>query len=98
MMNQWDRPNPWISLPFEILSPDDGFGHEQPPFELASEYFTEGNYSRGTVWYIGSEIAPDFLSRDELRWLEQNYLECGQREFEGEVFVEVVQFNQIACK
>jgi hypothetical protein len=98
MMNQWDHPNPWISLPYEILPPDTGSEPSELDFDLSSKYFPNGEDSQGAIWYIGSELIPDFISRDELSWLEQNYLECGQWEFPGEVYVDVRLFDRNTCE
>ena len=35
---------------------------------------------------------------DELRWLQEHYLECGVQEFVGEVFVELREFNLRVCR
>ncbi|MCJ7566629.1 MAG: hypothetical protein MUO58_03715 [Anaerolineales bacterium] len=96
-MNQWDRPNPWISLPYEIISNDDGLVPGTPKFDIESNYILDGLHTTGSVWYVGSDRVPDFLNRDELRWFEAHYEQCDQWEYGGEVFVDVRHFTLVAC-
>jgi hypothetical protein len=96
-MNQWDQPNPWISLPYEIISNEDGLVPATPEFDILSVYFLDGLHTTGSVWYVGSDRVPDFLNRDELRWFESNYVQCDRWEFRGELFVEVRRFTLSAC-
>jgi hypothetical protein len=97
MMNKWDQPIPWISLPYEILSPDEFMDGEKPSSDLEPDALSYGTYQGGMVWYIGSEVVPDYLIRDELSWLEENYVDCGQWEFTRGVLVEVRKFNPNSC-
>ena len=96
-MNQWDRPNPWISLPYEIISNEDGLVPATPEFDILSEHILDGLHTAGSVWYVGSDRVPDFLNRGELRWFESHYEPCNRWEFRGEIFVEVRRFTLSAC-
>ncbi len=96
-MNQWDRPVPWISLPYEIISNEDGLVPATPEFDILSGHILDGLYTGGSVWYVGSDRVPDFLNRDELRWFETHYEQCDRWEFRGAIFVEVRRFTLSAC-
>jgi hypothetical protein len=96
-MNQWDRSNAWISLPYEIISNEDGLVPSAPEFDILSEHILDGLYTAGSVWYIGSDRVPDFLNRDELRWFETRYEQCDRWEFRGEIIVEVQRFTLSVC-
>ena len=96
-MNQWDRPNPWISLPYEIISSEEDLVPVTPKFDILSEHIIDGLHTTGSVWYVGSDRVPDFLNRDELRWFEAHYERCARREYSGEIFVEVLRFNLSEC-
>lgn len=98
MMNQWDQPNPWVSLPYEILTPGEGPEHAVSGFGIDSRYLSGSEEIGGSLWYVGSDLVPDYLARDELSWLQRQYLECQRWIYEGEISVEVRQFKQVSCK
>lgn len=71
MMNYWDRPIPWYSLPFEIPGAQGvGWGTGGPPGPEAIRLFSQvgGPYKR--LWYLISEDAPDAALAREKGWLD----------------------------
>jgi len=74
MMNDWDKPIPWYSLPYEIpgsgqIGTEVGGNPAQATLELFNKL---GNpYSR--LIYLTSQETPDFSIMREVSWLEANY-------------------------
>jgi hypothetical protein len=94
MMNTWDKPFPWYSLPYEIpgageIRMEVGEDPSPPTIELFNKVGKE--YSR--LIYLSSREAPDFALAREETWLNANFFIEKEVEFSGNTFVKASIFS-----
>jgi hypothetical protein len=89
-MDQWDKPVPWYSLPYEIPQGGDSANEEVPPPSDDVVVLLEGIHGDADfLWYVSSEKAPDYSNSQEKAWLDTHYNLLESKIFSGDPEVEV---------
>ncbi|OGO15932.1 MAG: hypothetical protein A2Z14_13830 [Chloroflexi bacterium RBG_16_48_8] len=94
MMNDWDEPVPWYSLPYEIPGTGEvGSEVGDDPSQAALDLFHQlgGEYSR--LIYLTSQEAPDYVLKREEGWLRSNLSLEKEVEFKGSTLAEANIFS-----
>ncbi len=86
MMNDWNIPVPWYSLPFEIPGMQ-GVGWEigAEPAAATLQLFQEVGVSYARLIYLTSQEAPDYGLQREETWLKENLILLQEERFVGKV-------------
>jgi hypothetical protein len=94
MMNAWDKPLPWYSLPYEIPGTGEvGLAVGEDPSPATLELFDKLGKEYSRLIYLTSQETPDFALAREETWLETNFNLEKEVEFSGSTFVKARIFS-----
>jgi hypothetical protein len=94
MMNAWDKPIPWYSLPYEIPGAGDvGLEVGEDPSPATLELFQKVGKEYSRLIYLTSQETPDFSLVREETWLGTYFSLDKEVEFPGNTFVEARIFS-----
>ncbi|NIM93310.1 MAG: hypothetical protein GTO18_06325 [Anaerolineales bacterium] len=94
MMNEWDVPVPWYSLPFEIPGTVGvGISEAVEPSQATIDVFQIMSSQKVRLFYLTTSDTPDYGLEREHTWLSNHLSRVDYRYFNGLSLVEVSVFS-----